>query len=270
MAKIKTEDRLFRLIDQALLSGQDKLVTSLFDTVFARSFREQIPFDGAAALEYFWGLARIGAVAVPGAHLTPTTYKMPGFLLTGRGRQLLEKGESSPHNPDKYVAAVRKRAAHPDDIALSYLAEAVEAWRSGLYRSSAVMLGCACEQLVLILGKAMAEQKSLEGSEKVSKALSGRVFISVLFERIRDCLMQLKDRKQLPGELADALDRKLTPIFEYARGLRNESGHPTGGDVSEEDAEAGLLLFPGFYELVDKLVVHCGSAPTLARTSESA
>jgi hypothetical protein len=55
-------------------------------------------------------------------------------------------------------------------------------------------------------------------------------------------------------ELADALDRKLAAIFDHARGLRNQSGHPSGDDVTAEDAEAGLLLFPGFCDLVDKLI----------------
>ena len=166
----------------------------------------------------------------------------------------MEKGEHSPHNPSKYIAAIRQRVAQPDDVAMSYLAEAVEAWRSGLNRSSAVMLGCACERLVLLLAEAIAADKTLPGADRISRAIEGRVFVSSLFEEIRSTLASLKSDKKLPKELGDALDRKLSAIFDHARGLRNESGHPTGEEVSAEDAEAGLLLFPGFYELVDKLI----------------
>ena len=48
----------------------------------------------------------------------------------------------------------------------------------------------------------------------------------------------------LPAALADGFDRKLVSIFEHARVLRNKSGHPTGEDVSQKEAQAGLLLFP--------------------------
>jgi hypothetical protein len=63
----------------------------------------------------------------------------------------------------------------------------------------------------------------------------------------------------LPGKLSDALDRKLTPIFERARGLRNRAGHPTAEEVTSEEAEANLLLFPGFYCLVADLIAYCQS-----------
>ena len=34
----------------------------------------------------------------------------------------------------------------------------------------------------------------------------------------------MADDKTLPGDSADAIDRTLTPIFEHARGLRNQGG----------------------------------------------
>jgi hypothetical protein len=151
----------------------------------------------------------------------------------------LEKGELSPHNPSKYLAAVRRRVAKPDEIALSYLSEAVEAWRCGLSCSSAVMLGCACERLVLGLAVALAAAGHEPWSSKVAAELKKRVFISDLFEAVRDALMHLASQKMLPRELTDALDRKLSAIFDHARGLRNQSGHPTGEEVSAENTEAG-------------------------------
>ena len=64
------------------------------------------------------------------------------------------------------------------------------------------------------------------------------------------------------GTLKEAIDRKLTPIFEHARALRNAQGHPTGEDVDSEESEAGLLLFPGFYGLVDQLLAHLKECAT--------
>lgn len=247
-------ERLRGIVDEILLAGHANRVAGLFTSVESQARSEGVMFDGRTVLEYFWDLARIGAVAVPGDALDAPTLEMPRMLLTSRGRQLLEKGELSPHDPGKYLAAVRRRILKPDEIALSYLSEAAETWRCGLNRSSAVMLGCACERLVLGLAQALAVTDHKPWSSRVTTKLKKRLFISDLFSDVREALMSLAGQKSLPRELADALDRRLSAIFEHARGLRNQSGHPTGDEVSAEDAEAGLLLFPGFCELVGKLM----------------
>lgn len=131
------------------------------------------------------------------------------------------------------------------------------------------MLGCACERLVLILAETVAGENINPWSQRIAAKLSKRVFISDLFDGVKDALMQLRSEKKLPRELGDALDRKLSAIFDHARGLRNQAGHPTGEVVSAEDAEAGLLLFPGFYELVDELVSHVGVQEAGASDTEA-
>jgi hypothetical protein len=254
MSDEKARDRLYQMVDEALLAGNEDSVHNLFNGVASRAKSECVEIDGPAILEYFWRLARIGAVAVPGDALHVLTFKMPHLLLTDRGRQLLEKKELAPHNSSKYLAAVRRRVEQPDEVALSYLCEAVEAWSCGLNRSSAVMLGCACERLVLILAEAIFEAHYNPWSGRIADKFKKRVFISGLFDEVRDALLHLKGEKKLPQELGNALDRKLSAIFDHARGLRNESGHPTDESVSAEDAEAGLLLFPGFYDLVGKII----------------
>lgn len=249
---------LCRIADEQLLAGHANCVANLFSDVISKAKSDEIAFDGAIVLEYFWSLARIGAVAVPGGtlgnHLVDQKHKIPGLLLTERGRRFFEQGEKSPHNPNKYMSDVRRRVGNPDDVVLSYLSEAVEAWRYNLNRSSAVMLGCACERLILLLAKTIASNKSLSGSDKIDKALKKRVYISKLFDEVRKTLTTLKSDKTLPKKLGDAIDRRLAAIFDHARGLRNDSGHPTDKEVSSEEAHSGLILFPGFYELVYKII----------------
>jgi hypothetical protein len=252
-------EKLRRLMDRHLLSLPRQTSTNTYaQDVFSRLAlsceTEGISFDGKAAIEYWWTLARLGVIAMPGVDLGATIPKIPSLVLTDRGRRLLELGEQSPHDPPKYLAAVRRRVESPDEIAMTYLDEAVGAWSCGLYRASAVMLGCACERLVLLLAGAIADADLPSWSGKIGKKLSGALIgASDLFGMVRECLMQLPEGRELPNKLRDALDRRLSPIFDHARGLRNESGHPTGAEVTSEEAEAGLLLFPGFYGLASDL-----------------
>ncbi len=267
MSDTNEHDKLRRMVDDALLAERLDSVSSLFQDVLSTAQSADVQFDLSVVLEYFWNLARIGAVAVPGDSIGELL--VPGkpihMLLTHKGQELLKKGENSPHNPSKYMTAVRSRVAKPDDVALSYLSEAVEAWRCGLNRSSAVMLGCACESLILRLAEAIAADEGLPGATKINKAIKGRAFVSSLFEDIRSTLENLNANKNLSKESGDALDRKLSAIFDYARGLRNRSGHPTGRNASAEEAEAGLILFPGFCELVDRIVGELSNATTASK-----
>jgi len=259
-----TREAIKRLIEDMLLHHPPDNAEKFINAVRNQCDAKGIDFDAAATIEYWWHLSRLGVVAQLGQRIDFFQgQKFPTTIVTERGRRLLERGEKSPHDPPRYLNAVRQRVQNPDDIALGYLDEAVGAWSAGLYRASAVMLGCACERLVLILAKHIADADITPWSNRVQKALGGApVGVSKLFDLIRKCLIQLPENKQLPGALADALDRKLTPIFEHARGLRNKSGHPTGIDVSADEAEAGLLLFPGFYEFVDGLCRHLSAMQT--------
>ena len=243
------------LVDKLVLRNSSSSVQELAFEVQKAANAQGVTFDRSIFVDYVWLLARQGVVAIFGRQgiASPGSPTIEPLMLTQRGRLLLERGETSPHDPTRYLDAVKRRVPAPDGIALAYLDEAVAAWAGGLNRSSAVMLGCACEQLVLLLAQAVVAAGLVPWSERIEKKLTGIARTSALFDHVRGALMALRAQKKLPGDLADALDRKLSPIFDHARGLRNTSGHPTDVDVSAGDAEAGLLLFPGFYQLVDGL-----------------
>ena len=255
------KDAIKRTVEQVLLDRPKQAVRAFFIEVQTRCKNGSIAFDWATTLEYLWHLARLEVVAVPGADIEGMI-PIPGpnvcsLLVTERGKRLLEDGKKSPHDPPKYLASVRRRVTTPDDIAMTFLDEAVGAWSADLPRASAVMLGCACERLILILANQIVDASLTPRPASVEKRLNEKPYrISRVFKAVRECLNQLAGNRKIPSSLADALDRKLSAIFDHARGIRNDSGHPTGADVSREDAEAGLLLFPGFYELVNDLCQH--------------
>ena len=232
---------------------------SLFHELDGSSRSAGFHFNWKAALVHWSNLVRCGAVATLGDnHQSGGVYpRRPLYVVTDHGRKMLERGAESPHDETRYIAALRKRVAAPDEIALSYVRESAGAWRAGLYRASAVMLGCACERLALLLAEHVRTNdlapysKNLEIMTKPGKVPS----ITDVFTQVRGGIVAAAEDKRLPGDLApDIIDRRLSSVFEHVRVLRNASGHPTGEDVSAEEAEAGLLLFPAFHELVSRIL----------------
>ncbi len=250
--------KLERIVDELLLRDHPSSLYDLAHSAATRANQEQISYDMEILVEIVWGLARAGVIALagepPSAIFGP---KVPSIVITPRGRELLQHKGAAPHHKSRYMDAVKSRVSAPDDVVLSYLDEAVEAWRAGLYRASAVMLGCACEKLILLLAEAIAHSKWQPHAGQLQEKLSGRVFISDLFDAILAVLSAQKSQKALPSSVADALERRLSAIFDHARVLRNQAGHPTGTEITAEEAEAGLLLFPGFYAFVDEICIHC-------------
>jgi len=252
------------IMHQILLRDDPPKTThNVFNTLVHTCTEQDVKFDATAAVEYWWHLARLGVIALAKfADLRPHR-DLREVVLTERGRHLLELGQKSPHDPDKYCDAVRERVGgDADRLAMTYLDEAVGAWTAGLDRASVVMLGVACERLVFLLVQAIIAAGIEPWSAKMEKMLT-RDYpkVSPLFELVRKCLTQLRTEGKLPGPLGDAIDRRLSAIFDHARGLRNNSGHPTGVEVSHGDAEAGLLLFPDFYALVHDLCRHLPTPP---------
>jgi hypothetical protein len=231
----------------------------------------KITTDGSfwpVVTEHLWTMARIGALALLptdpspiGGDIPHEVRQLPSFVITEMGRRLLSEPDFSPQDWAKYKAATLLRVSAPDDVVLAYLHEAVMARQGGLYRASVVMLGCACERLIILLAEAVRAAALGTYSAELARLLSSPrpVGIKAIFEQVRDAML---DRSTpLTPKLRDAIDWKLSPIFEYARALRNSHGHPTGAPVTAEDADTGLRLFPGVYALVDEVINVLPRAP---------
>ena len=246
------EDRLRRLMGAELLDRAHWSPTNYFIGVQDRARREQVPFDGAAALAYWGDLIRLGVVDILGSGQVVNIGEMQ---LSERGRRYLALGERSPHDPARYLESLRGRGeAAEDSVVREYAAEAARAFAAGTYRASLVMLGCACEQLLYLMADAVVSAPGFAAGhrEKVRKLRdSVRSQAAELHDAIRKAL------EQPPAPLpvsSNELDRRLTAVFEHARSQRNRYGHPTADPVSEDDAHAGLLLLPGLCDFVSKLL----------------
>lgn len=253
---------LERIIDEILLEGCPDNLYDLVHSAVVRADEENISYEMNMIIEIVWGLARAGVIApvveVPASQVIGSGHKkVPKLVITPRGNELLQHKGASPHHKSRYMDSVKSQVSNPDDVVLSYLDEAVEAWRAGLCRASVVMLGCACEKLILLLAEAIANTKWTPHAGKIQTKLSGRVFISVLFDDILAALKYQKSQKALPHSVADALERRLSAIFDRARIMRNKAGHPTGTKITAGDALSGLQLFPDFYVFVNEICIYC-------------
>lgn len=236
----------------------------LFEYARSKAEREKIPIDNdfhRALMDHFWTLARAGIVAI-----MPRDIPVVGgileekdrhatFFITDLGKRVLAEPSITPYDWDRYQQTVRLKSTNePDDIVLVHLGEAVRAWQSGLYRSSAVMLGCAVERLILMLAGALRDAKLAAPADKLDAMLKTLTPIRELYETVRKIVQHLVDDDKLPGDLADVWEPRLTAAFHHTRVLRNKCGHPTGLVVTPDDAYSGLLLFPGLYEFIERLI----------------
>ena len=257
---------LTRIMDDMLLNTKFNSQTPMqfFQSFAHRVSTEQAVWVEDTIIDHWSWLQRVGAIVLTGMQSGTGPYWPTGtksvaeFYVTSRGRALLEKGDISPHNPARFYTKIQDKVASTDEVVMTYLDEGVGAWAAGLNRAAAVLVGCACEKLIILLAQSLSETDTPPWSDKLAKDLDrtnkSPVSISSVFEKVRNALLDPATKKKLPPKLADALDRKLTPIFEHARALRNAAGHPTADKISRDDAEATILLFPGFYFFTDELV----------------
>lgn len=270
-AKEESNSALTQLMDEMLAKTSFSPQTSgeYFRALAHRVEADtSLEWDEDAAIEHWSWLFRTGMITLTGIESGGVSYNTSNikpverFYVTPRGRGFLKRGEDSPHNKARFLAKIQQRLNDPDEIVMSYLTEGIDAWASGLNRASVVMVGCACERLIHLLADTLSRTEVPPWSGRllkdIEKSHKSPVSISKIFENTRNVLLALAKQKRLSGNLSDAVDRKLTPIFERARAFRNAAGHPTAAEITAEDAEAGLLLFPGFYFFVNDVIEALG------------
>jgi hypothetical protein len=132
------------------------------------------------------------------------------------------------------------------------------------------MLGCAVERLILILASALRDAQLSAPADKLDAMLKTFTPIKELYETVRKVVQHLVEDDVLPGDLADVWEPRLTAAFHHTRILRNKCGHPTDLVVTPDDAYSGLLLFPGLYEFIERLILKLPPPAAASPTTPSA
>jgi len=96
---------------------------------------------------------------------------LPWFHLTEYGKEVIQSGESNPHDPTGYLERIRQKITNPDGTVMAYLAESRNAMRHGTPVASTVMLGIGAERVFVLVAESL--QKAL--SDPNEKNDLGRV-----------------------------------------------------------------------------------------------
>lgn len=157
--------------------------------------------------------------------------------LSEHGVDALNSVDRDPSNRRGYLAAI---APHLKDqeIALSYLDEALDTYNKGNVRAAAVMLGCAVEALSLSL-RARAKARIATNGGAAPTQLDDWRIAKVL----RALEQQLDSRvAAMPRHLRERYESFWTAWTGLFRMTRNDAGHPKSIEPVSRDAVHGQLL----------------------------
>ena len=79
----------------------------------------------------------------------------PNFSITSYGEKVLDANEIIPHDPDNYLAELKKTIPSLDPIVLFYVEESVQCFLKNNQIASSVMLGVAAEKVFYQLFESM-------------------------------------------------------------------------------------------------------------------
>jgi hypothetical protein len=206
--------------------------------------------------EIVWGLVIQGIVIPGGSTLQPD---LPAMQVSEWGKKCLDAGEFLPHDAGQYLARLKALIAGVDSGILLYLHESLTAFRSGAYVASAVMTGVAAEKTLLVLRDAMETALPTHDAKDKFAAKTKTKLIKQAFDEMWKRLDPVHD--QLAADLSkEDVRAELGGTFDLIRKTRNDAGHPTGRQISREEAHNLLLLFPQYcqvgYDTINWLKAH--------------
>jgi hypothetical protein len=171
----------------------------------------------------------------------------PFCHLTEIGRKALENFSRDPANTDGYLSYLRNRAGL-NDVARSYIVEALATYNANCFKSTAVMIGCATESLILELRDELVTK--LLGLKRPYPKQLDDWRIKTVLDAFEVEMMKISMSRQLKERF-----EAQWPAFTFQiRNARNDAGHPKSIDpVTQDSVHASLLIFPEIANLQQEL-----------------
>jgi hypothetical protein len=179
----------------------------------------------------------------------------PFFHLTERGRRALANLTRDPSNPAGYLRHLAS-VATLDPIAMSYLAEGLDCYVAGLFKASAVMIGCAAESVILNLRDLTIQKLTTLARTTPQNLNDWRI------KTVTDALRSFFDGNSggFSRELREPFEAYWSAFAQQIRASRNDAGHPSSVDpVTPDTVHASLLIFPELAKLANHLARWVGN-----------
>ncbi len=240
---LSPHDYVLLAVENAI-KGQRASMNGVFEELERETRGKNITH--AALLEAFHDLFRTGILS-PGFNFSNPD--LPWFQLTGRGKATFEHFSRDPSNPRGYLSAIAS-IGPLNDVANSYLGEALLTYNAGCFKASAVMVGAASESLVLSVRDALVDAINAKGRAPSAKltAWQAKSIIDAVDAELRP------HHKVMPQKLRDSFKYNWSSFTQQIRAGRNDAGHPSSvAPVTADSVHASLLIFPELHNLVLEL-----------------
>ena len=199
-----------------------------------------------ALLTYWQDLFRTGHIAW-GYNID--NINPPFCHLTEHGRRTLENLSRDPLNPDGYLAYIRTNFTI-NQIAESYLNEAIRTYNADCYKATAVMIGAAAESVILEIRESIVTKMNNLEQNVPSKLKDWRI------KHVLDAIKNILNERinNMPNSLRESFSSYWSAFIQQIRAARNDAGHPSSIDpLSLDTVHASLLIFPELCRLANNL-----------------
>jgi len=185
--------------------------------------------------EILWEMLVQGVLA-PGKN--SLNLNLPFVHLTDYGTQCLEDGRVLAHDRDGYIAAlVKKVGGDLDELVLQSTRGALDAFQTGSWPASTILLARAAEYLfdqlagVLLTVPSPTGTQALDSSDRFSRGQARAVI---------DALLHLN----LTEDVYSAVEPQLNGLLALIQHSRNQDSSPRWPESSRDQVLGFLLLFP--------------------------
>lgn len=175
-----------------------------------------------------------------------------GFItVTTYGEECFQTENILPYDPDQYLNEYRSQVPQADGITLEYLGESISAYNRDMLLSSAITLGVASENAIILLIDSFTQAISDQNRRSRFQTRIRNRWISIQFSEFRQESTHFQN--QLPPNLRQDLDTYLEGIFNFIRLNRNQAGHPTGSRPTKKVALHNIQMFVDYSKRVFEL-----------------
>jgi hypothetical protein len=204
--------------------------------------------------ESFWELFSLNLVT-PGSRNSRAD-KLPWVSITDYGIETFERGDKFPYDPEGFLDNLYSRIENLDPIIQLYFEEAISSFSHNDFLASTVMIGGALEKTILSMTENFKNIIENDDAEYERKVLN-KMKIKARFDEFLKYLTSNDYVKKLDIAEREKLNSLFPAIVNLIRISRNEVGHPTGRQISRDEAQALILLTKEAiifsYKLIDKL-----------------